>query len=435
MTQKSYFYDGASAGDAKYAPYKAEVFAGLMNAMEGDRVLHLNNLLEVTPSANMVLQVDTGAAIIAGVYCGNSPADTVTIATANPDLPRIDRVIIRIDWDAATPVYLDVKNGTPSEFPEPPELVTLVGDVYEFSLARVYVSAGLAAITTSHIIDERVIDTHPDYTPHNMMVNSNFVSPVGTGSKGGVPNWLVGSVPILTQANKFGGVQPSGTTVQVEFTAGDLDYIETILNVSNTDNVPVVIHMLVQVSEGELWIDTAGGAVTGYRIPQSENPVKVIIRKTQSGDITLRIKNASATNRVIARVGSITFTYGYVPAEFSKIREFVIFENQIVLNENTAGIAGTTQFNIPDYITDDVESIYVQTKGQGTLTGGNVVFINYRDLVTNDSIVNLRLDNQRNNRYLITQGWLTNQDGLIGLDFTIGGGAVTYSTYLLGIYT
>lgn len=287
MTQKSYFFNGASAGDAKYAPYTAEVFSELLTTMRGDRVLHLNNLLEVTPSANMVLQVDTGAAIVAGVYCLNSGADTVTIATAHPELPRIDRVIIRIDWSAVTPVTLDVKNGAPSAFPEPPDLVTVFGDVYEFSLARVYVSEGLAAITASHIIDERVIDIHPDYVPYNMLQNPNFVAPVGTGSNSGVPGWVIGGSPTLTQAVKFSEVQPVGTTVQIECAAGNTDYIETILEMSNTDSVPSVIRMLVHTTSGELWIDTAGGAANGYRVPASENPVEVIIRKDQSTDITL----------------------------------------------------------------------------------------------------------------------------------------------------
>jgi hypothetical protein len=104
--------------------------------------------------AEMAVEVGLGSAFIEGgwIQVYSSP-EVLSITTANPLNPRIDRVVIRLDSTART-ISLGVKAGTPAVVPVPPSLERSAS-VWELSLAQVLVGAAAAQVASDDITDER----------------------------------------------------------------------------------------------------------------------------------------------------------------------------------------------------------------------------------------------------------------------------------------
>lgn len=112
------------------------------------------NKLEVyADSTGMQVKVRTGAAWIMGHFYENDAEVTLSIATSNPTNPRIDRVVLRLDWTNNT-IDLAVLTGTPAASPTPPS-VTQSSTIWEISLAQVYVGAAVSTIAAGNVTDER----------------------------------------------------------------------------------------------------------------------------------------------------------------------------------------------------------------------------------------------------------------------------------------
>ena len=154
MTEKSYFHNGAWQGDAVLAPYGASVFGHLINIVRAsDAVFNFFDVgtglydnfstTEHSPN-NMTVDVGDGNAFVDGVYCSSS-ATTLTIPSNSSGLPRMDRIVLRVNWVTQT-VELSIKTGAPNIVPVPPALVQDTGILYELSLARIYVPSGTTII-------------------------------------------------------------------------------------------------------------------------------------------------------------------------------------------------------------------------------------------------------------------------------------------------
>ena len=78
----------------------------------------------------------------------------VTLATADGQLNRIDRIVVR--WDLTNRlISAEVKSSSFSASPSAP-LLQRDADIYELALADIYVGAGVTAITQSNITDQRL---------------------------------------------------------------------------------------------------------------------------------------------------------------------------------------------------------------------------------------------------------------------------------------
>lgn len=116
MTEKSFFWNGTSLGDAATwtpargyhmanvdyeSPWVDIMMRAILNGT-GNRGVLLGwlNELEVTGVASP-LSVNTGAAIVYGLYYENDAALNVTVDTPTSDV-RVDRLVIRRDWTAQT---------------------------------------------------------------------------------------------------------------------------------------------------------------------------------------------------------------------------------------------------------------------------------------------------------------------------------------------
>lgn len=109
--------------------------------------------LKVIASTGMNVSLPQGFAIISGYYYKNDGALNLKIDNADSNLPRIDRIILRLDLAART-IRAIIKKGTTSSSPAPPSLQR-DSNIYEISLAKINVLAGVSSIGASNIIDER----------------------------------------------------------------------------------------------------------------------------------------------------------------------------------------------------------------------------------------------------------------------------------------
>lgn len=129
----------------------------------------------------MAVSVKSGRAYLRGytVDITGTPEQAV-IQAADPQNPRIDRVILRLSETTNRNITLAVLKGTPAENPVAPAL-TQTGDTYEISLAQIRVNAGVTSIIAGNITDERTQMFIPEsILPHASTTTSGIVK-VGSG--------------------------------------------------------------------------------------------------------------------------------------------------------------------------------------------------------------------------------------------------------------
>lgn len=149
---------------------------GFFDSVQGDRVYDaddisnyflklISNGVFATPSTCMQVQENSGMTVKVGAGWGfinckwinNSTDYVVTLDAADVALPRIDRIVMRLDKAVGVrSIVITNKTGTPAANPEPPSL-TRSGTVWELSLAQIAVAAEATEITVSNITDERPI--------------------------------------------------------------------------------------------------------------------------------------------------------------------------------------------------------------------------------------------------------------------------------------
>lgn len=148
--EKSSFFNSVSHDRT----YKAEDWAEYFASFIGNGVFPVPSTgLQVVANDGMKLNVKTGKAWINGYFYFNTGDLAVELDTADGQLNRIDRVVVR--WDLTNRVMsVKVKSSSFSASPAAPALQR-DADIYELALADIYVGAGATAITQSKITDQR----------------------------------------------------------------------------------------------------------------------------------------------------------------------------------------------------------------------------------------------------------------------------------------
>lgn len=109
--------------------------------------------LRVVPYDGMQVQIQPGSAMIFGHYFMNDEAEIITIDTADSELNRIDRIVVR--YDAYTrEVNTAIIKGSPALSPTPPARLE-TNEQYDLVLADIYVPAAATVINESNITDMR----------------------------------------------------------------------------------------------------------------------------------------------------------------------------------------------------------------------------------------------------------------------------------------
>lgn len=139
----------------------AEDWARYIRGFVTDGIRNGGSCLQVTADSGMKLNLDSGVATVQG-YMMEIKEDFAgryyhqELEPAHPSLPRIDRVVIRLDRTiAARTVTPAVITGTAGSNPVAPAL-TRNANIYELSLAQVRVNGGAVNITGANITDERM---------------------------------------------------------------------------------------------------------------------------------------------------------------------------------------------------------------------------------------------------------------------------------------
>ena len=149
--EKSSFFNSVSHDRT----YKAEDWAEYFASFIGNGVFPVPSTgLQVVIDNGMNLSLKAGKAWINGYFYNNTSDLTITIGTADGQLNRIDRIVVR--WDLTNRIIsAEVKSSTYSASPTAPALQR-DADIFELALADVYVGAGVTAITQSNITDQRL---------------------------------------------------------------------------------------------------------------------------------------------------------------------------------------------------------------------------------------------------------------------------------------
>lgn len=152
--EKSSFFNSVS-GDRKY---KAEDWASYFGSFIGNGVFPVPSTgLQVVAGNGMQVTVKAGKAWINGYFYNNTSDLSLTLATADGVLNRIDRIVVR--WDLTNRVIsVKAKSSSYASSPIAPA-VERDADIYELAIADVYVGAGVTAITGSSITDKRLDTT------------------------------------------------------------------------------------------------------------------------------------------------------------------------------------------------------------------------------------------------------------------------------------
>jgi hypothetical protein len=121
----------------------------------------LGDQLEVSKVVDtMKTSIDIGKALINGyTYEVYTDAIEVTHDTADPSNPRIDRIVLELNLtEAYRSIRAAIVKGTPAGSPSAPSL-TRTSTVYQISLAKIQIGAGVSTLNAATLTDERSDDT------------------------------------------------------------------------------------------------------------------------------------------------------------------------------------------------------------------------------------------------------------------------------------
>lgn len=151
MAIRSGFFNSVN-GDRRYL---ADNFAEYFASFIGNGVFaNPSNTFQVYEKENMIVNVKAGKAWINGYIAVNDGDYNLTITNADGVLNRIDRIVLRLDFNVRA-INIAVKKGAFASTPVAPTLQR-DAEVYELVLADVYVGKGITRITQSNITDQRM---------------------------------------------------------------------------------------------------------------------------------------------------------------------------------------------------------------------------------------------------------------------------------------
>jgi len=219
-----------------------------------------------------------------GTYVGYNDATVVlSVTTADPTNPRIDRVCLTVNDGYYTGVLnnavLQVVAGTPAGSPVAPAL-----PANSISLATVAVGAGATAITNANITDTRVLVTT------NVPLNPGDITGVtaGTGLSGGGTSGTVTLALDYKAATTLTINAQTGTT----YTTVAADAASKLVTLTNGSNITVTIAAgLYAVGEQINFSQMGAGQVTF----QGDTGVTVVSTGATAATPKCRVQYSTAT--------------------------------------------------------------------------------------------------------------------------------------------
>lgn len=345
MTELSYFWDGIVTGDAvEAAPdgYTQDQFASILNTIlasdsPGYVIPGIDQAeLDVTEQipAAMGVQVNAGAAIVAGFSYISDDKEQLTIAANASGNPRIDRIILRVDW-AAKEIRLAVLQGTAAATPVPETLTQSFGATWEISLAYVWVANGATQIDDEEIHDERLF--LPTYEAsleqvlqENLIFNSEYMGwsglelspverPEGWGEAGS-PTYASSAKP----SNMI-----RGRAVEITAGASDSGISQSFPIAADARYVLKVLVNVTAGDVGRIQILTDGGtptSITRY-VRRTGSYIDEYIYFTTPVDATeLTVRLWALNNNDVVSYGQALLIPGRIPGPYRPFHETISFD-------------------------------------------------------------------------------------------------------------
>jgi len=316
----SYFHNGTSHGDAIEAPYSADVFVSLLDALYPDCVIwnaSYNDLL-VTTVAGRNVRVRSGVAILNGGIYINDSDKTLALNENTSGYARFDMVILRHIRCEVNEIRLAIKQGIPSPYPQAPIL-----DDNEMALAVVYVASGFAAIAATEIYDLRVFGYNSDHARHfysdNIMVNSEFMAFSTLSTANNPPDYWSETGSVTFGEYIKPDQQARGRAVTLDCNVAGEGISTTLLTTQGTAKM-FTLQALVKVNSGICQVSWAGTTRNLYPTLEYE---EVIIRVSTNSYQTLSfLSSGGAAN---FEIGQIILTQGYIQLPFEPNHETLFF--------------------------------------------------------------------------------------------------------------
>ena len=155
MAERFRFFDSIDGEDERY--YTADEFAEYFRQLVTSGIFNGGENLRVTADGtDMSVKIKEGYAWLEGyLYKIDTEPLKLTLDAADPNLNRIDRIIIRLDKTLDNRyVRAFVLKGIPAQEPIAPQL-RRDENIYEISLAQIRIIAGKSFIGETEVMDER----------------------------------------------------------------------------------------------------------------------------------------------------------------------------------------------------------------------------------------------------------------------------------------
>lgn len=151
MAVRSSFFNSVN-GDRRY---KSNHFAEYFASFIANGIFpNPSNTLQVYEKTNMTVTVKPGKGWINGYFAINEYDYDLTLDNADGILNRIDRIVLRLDFNVRA-ISIAVKKGVFASTPVAPTLQR-DADAHELALADVYVTKGATTVKQSNITDQRL---------------------------------------------------------------------------------------------------------------------------------------------------------------------------------------------------------------------------------------------------------------------------------------
>lgn len=119
-----------------------------------DEIVDTGALTPAVATGTRLVSVAAGSAMGAGVMVTNSASLNVTLPANGSANPRIDYIVVQINWSTDTATITSVQGAT-SPNPVPPNLTRTAGTLWQIPLAKVRVNASVTQLGAGTVEDVR----------------------------------------------------------------------------------------------------------------------------------------------------------------------------------------------------------------------------------------------------------------------------------------
>ena len=147
---KQFGFFNSINGDRKYL---ATDISNAFDTTTNNGLKAVQDSFKIVPNENMTVKMMPGGCMIFGHYCLDDEEEIIQLDTADAELDRIDRIVVRYDKFERSIKTVVIK-GTPALTPTPPAILRNENQ-FDLVLADIRINKATTEITTANITDMR----------------------------------------------------------------------------------------------------------------------------------------------------------------------------------------------------------------------------------------------------------------------------------------